>query len=433
MFGFLLLVIYKAVLDAALWWAILPVYGGEVFLDYGGLNIIRVCVGYLMLIPLWLALRLVGSADSNRVSRLVLMVQVLFIAVPTLSLFSQSERPVQDIGLIMLGFVLVAVFLCVMPRIRVPVPGRLFFSFLVILAVLLFVYVFGGLVVGGGLSRLNFNFYNVYEVRESYNESRLPLFGYFVSWVAYVINMGFLIFFFVKRKYVGIFAVLLAQVLIFGMTNFKTFLFLPFVILSVLWIVGRFNFERIVLFGASAVVVVLTVIGFSGEAMGFGIARRLFFVPSALHTLYFDYFSMNPLALMSGSGIGRLLNAPYEQSAVFVIADEFWGREFSPNVGWLGAAYANFGVLGVVLFSLLLAVYLKVADSIAGRLPVLGIAEALFIGPAITLCSSAFNTFLLTHGGILVLIALWVLAGALVVRPEWASISKQKQEASDHE
>lgn len=425
MFGFLLLVIYKAILDAALWWTILPVYGSEVFLDYGVLDVNRMGVGYLLLIPLWLAMRLVGFADSNKVSRLVLMVQALFIVVPTLSLFSQSERPIQDIVLIMMGFALVAVFLCLMPRIRIPLPGKLFLSFLIFLALLLFFYVFGGLVVGGGLSRLNFNFYNVYEARETYNESRLPMFGYFVSWVAYVINMGFLVFFFLRRKYVGVFVVLVAQVLIFGMTNFKTFLFLPFVILGVLWVVSRFNFERIVIFGASVAVVALTVIGFSGEAMGFGIARRLFFVPSALHTLYFDYFSVNPLAFMSGSGIGGLLNAPYDQSAVFVIAEEFWGRKFSPNVGWLGAAYANFGVLGVLFFSLLLAVYLKVADSIAGRLPALGVAEALFIGPAITLCSSAFNTFLLTHGGILVLVALWVLAGALVVRPELAGIYKK--------
>lgn len=431
MFGFLVLVVYKAILDSILWWAILPVYGGEVFLDYGSLDAGRMCVGYLLLIPLWLALRLVGGVESNRVSRLVLMVQALLIVVPAFSLYSQSERPIQDIALIVLGFVLVVLFLCVLPRIRIPLPGKMLNFLLIIVAVFLLLYVLGGLAVAGGLSRLNFNLYSVYETRDLYVQSRLPMFGYFLSWVVYVVNMGFLVFFSVKRKYVGLIAVLIAQVLIFGMTNFKTILFLPFVVLGVLWAARRFNFERIVLFGAGAIALSLTVIGFSGELMGFGIARRLFFVPSALHTLYFDYFSMNPLALMSGSGIGELLDAPYDQSPVYIIANEYWGKEFAPNVGWLGAAFANFGVLGVLFFSFLLAVYLKAADSIAGYLPFPGIAEALFIAPAFTLCSSAFNTFLLTHGGILVLVTLWVLAGMLAVRPKLTGICKQA--GSDHE
>lgn len=400
---------YKLVLDILYWQFVMPVYGADVLFDYGAFDFIRMLIGYLLLIPVCCVFNLLSRSDNHKVSRLVLVVQCLFVIVPSFTLLTQSQRNYSDTGLLLLGFFCVSGFVLIFPKLKLLAPSRIFNVLLVTLGFCLLCYVFLGLLMTGGLSRLNFNFYNVYEVRESYSESKLPLFGYLLSWVAYVINMGFLIYGVASRKRLLVLSVIFIQVMIFGMTNFKSFLFLPFVVLGVFWVVRRYNVERILILGACAVAILLTSVALTGEIMGLSIARRMFFVPSALHTLYFDYFSTHAPSLMSGSVIGDLISSPYRDSAVSIIADEYWGREFSPNVGWIGAAYASFAVYGVLLFSLLLALYLSLADNLARKIRLVGIPEALFIAPSVTLCGSAFNTFLLTHGGALVLVVLWVM------------------------
>jgi len=91
-----------------------------------------------------------------------------------------------------------------------------------------------------------------------------------------------------------------------------------------------------------------------------------------------------------------------------VISWTYWGRDFGPNVGYLGDAFANFGFMGMFLFSMILGVFLRIVDSISRHLPA-NLIAAIIAVPAMALANSALFTSLLTHGFILSLIMIWLL------------------------
>jgi hypothetical protein len=92
-----------------------------------------------------------------------------------------------------------------------------------------------------------------------------------------------------------------------------------------------------------------------------------------------------------------------------VVAQENWGKAFSPNVGWVGDAYANFGIFGVVFSGVMLGAILKFGDRITDESVQPGLAEGLIVGPTLALCSSGLGPVLLTHGLVIALIMLWML------------------------
>jgi oligosaccharide repeat unit polymerase len=414
MIELLLLFIYKVALDAAFFGFILPISEGEPYLNYGDLNVERLLLGYVLLPLLWQLIKPVMNPDFHPVSRLILMVQFSIIVLPMFSLFAQVERPTTDLVLILSGFFTVVFLVRWLPGVIVTLPSRNSSYCVIAAGAILMLYVYGGLIATGGLSRLNFSFYDVYAFREQFHDSKLPLFGYAIPWVAYIINMAILIYAAENKKFLIIAIVFVLQIMLFGMTNYKAFLFIPFVVITFTLMMRHIEFSKMVFFGGAAAIVLLVIIGVAGEAMGFAIARRVFIVPSALHCLYFEYFSNNPVALLSGTHwAGFFGTAPYTETTLQIIAEEYWKKEAGPNVGWMGDAYANFGIKGLFIYAILLSIFLKMADSIAVWIHTPGIVEALFIGPALALCSSAFNSVLLTHGGLVVLPVLWVLARQL--------------------
>jgi len=81
--------------------------------------------------------------------------------------------------------------------------------------------------------------------------------------------------------------------------------------------------------------------------------------------------------------------------------------DFDPNVGYLGDAYGNFGLLGMLLFSAILGVALRIVDSVGSPLPSYFVAAAISM-PAIALTQSALFTSMSTHGLIPAMLMLWV-------------------------
>lgn len=270
-------------------------------------------------------------------------------------------------------------------------------------------YVYFGLIATGGLGRMNFDFSKVYDFRTQDELSALPGFGYFVSWFGYVLNMAWLILAMRSRKYMQVLAALFLQVLFFGMTNSKAFLFVPLAIIGLSKLQMYIDTRRAFLIGSCAAIGVLLALNAVGINYGAGLLDRIFFLPAALHDLYFDYFSTHPLALMPGGLIGGFLGSPYTKPAVSVVAQAYWGKDFSPNVGWIGDAYANFGVAGIAIFSVVLASVLKVADQLANRGSNQGDYVLLMMGPTLALCSAGLGTVLLTHGLAIALLVLWVV------------------------
>ncbi len=203
-----------------------------------------------------------------------------------------------------------------------------------------------------------------------------------------------------------------AQLLLFGMTGHKSFLLAPVLTGGVYFIWARRN-ALLYIAGGAAVLVVASYILFlvTGNHLAPSLLiRRLFVVPAANHLLYFEFFSQpeHPFVMLSNSILAPFVHYPYDMPVTRVISWAYWARDFGPNVGYLGDAFAHFGFMGMFLFSLILGLFLRIVDSVGARLPA-NLVAAVVATPAMALTNSALFTSLLTHGLIPAVVMVWLL------------------------
>jgi hypothetical protein len=98
-----------------------------------------------------------------------------------------------------------------------------------------------------------------------------------------------------------------------------------------------------------------------------------------------------------------------------LIGYQYFGLEdTSANTGWIGSGFANAGIAGVFLYSILIAALLGVLNTYSEKLGG-GVITALFSTIFLTLILSAdFATSLLTHGLIAAIVLLVLLGGRKV-------------------
>jgi hypothetical protein len=406
--GLLLVLLYKGSLDCA-YATILT----RNFLSQGyqlNLSPARMLLSYVLLLGTssWL---LVSFQSYRPPSSLVVFVLYLFLITPMLTLYGLADYPATFL-VSCLGNFFLLIYLVKKPALRLCSFDSGFAFVAVAVLALITAYVYCFLIGTGGLGRLNFNFYNVYEVREELSELSAPLMGYFLSWQANVINMALLSVGFLKRwKFLVLFAIVL-QVALFGMTNFKSFLLAPFLVTFIFYFFRAKRFFHLFLFALCCVSAAAYLIFLkTDEIMAVSLlTRRLFFVPAQLHAWYYEFFSGNTHVMLSNSVFAPFLKYPYEMPMPLVISWEYLQRDGGLNVGVLGDAFAHFGHAGMLLFTLLLGIFLKMVDGFAAALPA-NFCAAIIAIPAMSLLNSGLFTTLLTHGFLCAFFLLWLLSG----------------------
>jgi hypothetical protein len=345
-------------------------------------------------------------------SRLASVIYFLVVITPMLTLYGFG---VDIASLVFMRFVSVSFLVFVsaihlLPKISLPKLTSEFYRISLALAILITIYVYASLVYEGGLQRLNLNLLTVYDTRENLKFD-FPLMEYFLFWQAYVINMSFLgIALYKQRKQLVLLAVA-AQVLLFAMTNFKSFLFVPVLVVIILKISRnkKIIFYMTILL-TSFLLLALQIDRASGDIILNALfAKRVFFLPATLHFEYYNFFSINPKILLSNSFLSPFIDNPYSEPVARIISRYYLhGVNGSANVGYLGDAYAHFGFPGMIIFSVVLATFFKVIDGLALDLP-LGVATSLTIIPSFVLTNSAMFTTMMTHGFLAAMLSLWVL------------------------
>jgi hypothetical protein len=143
------------------------------------------------------------------------------------------------------------------------------------------------------------------------------------------------------------------------------------------------------------------------------VVRRVAISPGLLAGYYVDFFSQNPLLLMSDvSGFRLVLTNPYGISPSFLIGAHYLGNpETNANCGLWPSAFAELHLFGVVLFSVLAGLGLRFFDQLWSqrRDPLLFVAAAIaaLIWVEIPLPSS-----LLSAG-----VAFWFVLPLVVLKP----------------
>ncbi|KAB7707401.1 oligosaccharide repeat unit polymerase [Bacillus aerolatus] len=344
-------------------------------------------------------------------SKIVIYLIIVLLFIPLTSLFWLQDQPRPFIYLISLSLFLIILIVSLFSKIHLVrlKEGKNLIMFIV---GGMTVIVYGLLIAQGGLSRINLNLSEIYSVREAYGNTNNKVLAYLLPWQAHVINMLVIAVSMYKRNYklAGIFIVL--QVFLFSMTNFKSFLFAPLVLIG-FHLFGKTKLKNnlllVISLGSSLLVAVCVIIyNFSGSFyMASIFIRRLFFVPSNLHYIYYHFFQGIEKFKLSHSFLGFLNDNVYNSTPVQLVATSYFEREFAPNVGFFGDAYLNFGVIGILGFSLLLAILLKIIDTVSVSMPSF-LSMSILAIPAMSLINSAFFTSLLTHGILFAVLMLWL-------------------------
>lgn len=404
----LLLCIYKLLLDVIFWTLVYPTYSYDpYYMLHGEPSLLKCVAGYPLAV---LCLVIFGFVRSDAViTKFVTFIQIVLVTIPFITLYGYLNLPGWNVALMIFGLACVVLAGSVIPAPNFPSPRGWLRVLVVSCVVAIVVYVYLGLMATGGIGRLNFDFSKVYDYRVDYMASLLPGFGYFVNWTAYIFDMAWMILAIQSRSKSKILLIVALQFFLFGMTSFKSFLFAPIAMLGLVFLSGRMDLRRAIIVGLVLLIAMLATLSAFGNPFGAALLTRMIFVPAALHWLYFEYFSTHAFALGGDSLVGAILGSPYNESYVHVVSREYWGRVFSPNVGWIGDAFANFGLIGVILAAAALGLLLRIADGLAKGVTRRGLAEGLMVGPALALSSSALLTVMATHGLIVALIMLWVL------------------------
>jgi hypothetical protein len=347
-------------------------------------------------------------------SRVLVVIQLVAVIIPLQALLAahfEFARPEFAVA-VALAYVGSLAFAGGMPEVQLQATSAAPRVLLLIFGIVVTAYVYAALLAGGGFGRISFDLTAVYDVREEFLEQIAPLIGYLVPWQGYVLNPALMLFGLKRRSLlIGLLGLVL-QLLLFGMTGFRAFLFIPFLVLAFYF----FGHGRRLL--VMAIAGLLLVIGaalmlyvwLKNPLIPALLIDRVIVVPAEIHYWYYDFFGAHgqaPLQL-SQSILSGLSTAHYSAPVPEVIGWKYLGSAASANVGLFGDAFANFGFAGCAIFALVFGLVLKVVDA-AARDVEPRFAAALVAMPAFQLVNSGLLTTLLTHGLALAILILWAI------------------------
>jgi len=418
-----LLVLFKALLEVAYILFVNPNYTYAGFiLEPNGLKLLE---SYILLIFLYTCL----PPGERRISSVGIKLLFVMMIVPFLSLYALKNQPREFCYLVVGGFFVTLLTIRFFPIVRLPkIKKSTTLLFLGLGGIAILVY--GILLKINGLPSFRALGLGsaVYEIRRVSNWGPMIM-GYLVPWQANVINPFLIGLASYRRRYFTLLAVLGFQLLLFLITAHKSYLFAPFFVIALMYVLRKGQAFRLILWGA----IVAVILSFALYAFGLSnmpaslFIRRTLFVPAQISFRYYDFFSKNELTYLSQSHLGILLPAENPYKSYDNIAKMMGGiytgnPECNMNTGYMGDAYMNFGPPGIFIFSVILGVFFLIADSVARKTDIsLGIAAMAM--PIIGLVNGALFTNFLTGGFLVGLVVLFLYGNDVSKIPRKNTVS----------
>ena len=361
-------------------------------------------------------------------SSFVVWMLYLMVYVPSLlTMAFVLGRPLYEMGPFLVSLLVSMLLLALVvrfPAIPLPrprIPRWLFWGGLGIYLVGsygLLVDVFGF----NGLASLS----NVYDVRLKARATLAGagrLVGYQLRWLSEAVNPYLMATGLSEKKTWLFVAGAIGQVMIYSFDATKSTLGSIVLIVAVFFLVTRSFRLRAsslalaftALFWVVALVDGMFRIGLTGL-----LTRRLFAVPGLLTSVYYDFFSNHDRFYWLHTTYAKLLgmsglNYPDYRSPGFLIGDVFFGNpEGNANANLWADGYANAGVFGVLLVTIIFMAILWIYDSVSAKKDI-RVALLLIAMPTFAVTNTSLLTALLSHGWFPAILLLW-LSGGLQTR-----------------
>jgi hypothetical protein len=360
---------------------------------------------------------------NNSVTSIAVNILLIMMIIPIISIYSLKDESRSYFYYIITSFSVLLLTVQMLPRVKLNTNfnfnALLKFAFISITALVYVLLIrFNGL---PNLRLLDFN--EVYIIRSGVNYG-YSFMKYLVTWQGAIINVFAMIVALVsKRKNIFIIIAVL-QVTLYLLTTHKTFLFYPVALFILFIIVSKLKYHIgfIAAIGSSfGILVALGINKLIGDLMiASMVISRIFFLPAQISFQYFEYFSENGFVYLSHSIFSRLFRDPvYLEHPIRIIGQVYYTNNW-PNTGYLGDAFMNFGVFGMIFFSLIFGAVLVIIESLANtpfKLTVTKIFIVLFM-------FSSANIGLLTsmnNGGLILFMLLLYLFNDVKANKELAN------------
>lgn len=255
--------------------------------------------------------------------------------------------------------------------------------------------------------RINFTISNSESIRMEAISQNLPtLLEYLYLWSQVIVPV-LLAYYLREKKRLYIILNIVTQLLSYSFNGMKTTLLVTVVVIIV-GLMPKFSVKKTNIYLLLSIVI-LGVIGLIehkliGTAFICGIViMRMMFMPNSINYYYYDFFSSNTPDFFRSSFLRHFgFTSPYS-NIPHTIGINYFHSDMGCNDGLIGDAFANFGVIGIVIVPLLIAFVLKLFDNSSKDLGVkLYIGCAFVIG--IRLISNYLVTNLISYGFIILMI-----------------------------
>lgn len=155
---------------------------------------------------------------------------------------------------------------------------------------------------------------------------------------------------------------LLVQCYTYSVTGFKTYLFIPLVVIGV-QMIPKLSVKKTILAGLPTGLTVMGLLHMlTRSRMLYAlIGDRMIFMPARIKYSYFDYFSQHDFARFSQNTLSKLLGvrSNYDIPVPYLIGDKYFSKpEMWTNAGFMADAYANLGIAGILLMAAVLVAVL---------------------------------------------------------------------------
>ena len=388
----------------------------------GDLDAVRLIAGMT-----FLAIYLVYLPKDRGPRAFFLHCFALLYLMPGLSLFAYNTFPTHSFMII----VIAAITLRVASAIPVDLPVRRSLS--------LRVYAFGtvgvtGLLIAvlvfiGGLNTFNLDFQQVYSFRDEAAENLPPIFGYIIPiFTKTVIPFGIAAALHYRYRNFAV-VLILASIIIFGITSHKIMLFAPILVAITYLAIKRLNPLITLVSGTVVILAAIAVAVMLNDVLPvtslWGWVESLFMWRSMILPAYLDYehitfFSDNVKYYWSASQVTfGLFDAPYNgvQIPQVIGLAVFNDPTMVANAGFVGNGFAQAGLVGVLLYATGIGLILSFFDTVARIFGSPFVISATLTLVLTMLVSADFLSMFLTHGLLLGLLLLLFLAPAGGVVP----------------
>ena len=318
--------------------------------------------------------------EFRRPSSYLFYIIYLITYIPTLMYTWMNNMDELYIIYFTICILMIEIMITKIKDIYIPFPyGRKFFLAIFILYIVLSIML---VVINGGINPNALVISEISATRAGINSE--GAWGYLLNWCAKSFSPVFFAYFAYKKRWYMVGLVCVLQALLYLSYGFKSFLF-SIVLLVLVSLILRENekyFKQLpkIFAGINIVSYVLYELDVFNLPM-FTFAYRTLFVPAQAQYQYFDYFSTNEYLFFSEGIIGQVLGVayPYSMPIGFIVNQSVYGIDHfsNGNTGMFSYGFADFGLVGMIIASLLLILVFLIIDGITSKVPIYIIVAAM--------------------------------------------------------